>query len=95
LSSERDIRPSFSSGTPLLFSLFELKTGAERKDAADVRNTVPELAGRVEPGGGGTELLVGEAGAVVVEPSNSFGEITICATSHSRTRCAYVSFSSS
>jgi hypothetical protein len=29
---------------------------------------VPELAGRVESGGGGVELLVGEAGAVVVEP---------------------------
>jgi hypothetical protein len=84
LSLEREIRPSFSSGTPSLSLLFSLRVqdrrraqGRRQHEEHHPEPVVPELAGRVEPDGGGAELLVGEAGAVVVEPGSSFDEITI------------------
>jgi hypothetical protein len=46
-------------------------TAAARREVREEHRpepAVPEPAGRVEPGGGGAELLVGEVGAVVVEP---------------------------
>jgi hypothetical protein len=63
LSSKREIQSSFSSDITLLFSLWV--------------QDHPELAGCIKPDGGGTKLLVGEAGAVVVELGSSFCEIAI------------------